>query len=67
MAQSDSAAAPQREETPPANTYKLHCNDCSFESTVEGDCHDELEVADAHQEEYGETLTDHFVNFRMER
>lgn len=66
MAQSDSSRASQSEEATTANTYSLNCNDCSFETTVEGDVYDALEVTDAHQEEYAVALTDHFVNFRME-
>lgn len=66
MAQSDASTAPQREEATTANTYSLSCNDCSFETAVEGDVYDALEAADAHQEEYGVAFTDHFVDFRME-
>lgn len=47
------------------NTYVLRCVDCSFETTVDGDPHDALEVADSHHEEHGETVTDHFVNLEL--
>lgn len=44
-------------------TYELTCNDCPFETTVDGSVLDALDVADSHQEEYGETATEHFVEF----
>lgn len=67
MAQSGSSPASELEEATTANTYSLSCTDCSFEMTVEGDTYDALEISDAHQEKYGETLRDHFVNFQMEQ
>lgn len=52
-------------ESTTINTYELTCNDCTFETTVEGDIFDALDAADTHQEEHGETLTGHFVNFEL--
>jgi hypothetical protein len=45
------------------NTYELTCTNCAFEITVEGTVYKALEVADDHQDEHGETDSDHFVNF----
>jgi hypothetical protein len=67
MMQSDLSTASQREEPATANTYKLSCVDCSFETTVRGDIYDTMDVVDTHQEEYGTSLTGHFVNFQMEQ
>lgn len=55
MAQSDP-------ETMTTYTYELRCTDCGFETTVEGDTDAALDVAESHQEEYGDDGTDHFVN-----
>lgn len=51
----DQTVAPRR--------YELHCVDCSFDSTVEGDVFAVLDVIDAHQEEYAVDALDHFVEF----
>lgn len=42
--------------------YDLVCVDCTYETTVEGNFLDALEVADGHQEETDEPEEDHFVN-----
>lgn len=65
MAQSDSSLTSKPAEPTTDGTYKLSCNHCSFETTVEGDCFDALEVADAHQEEYTEHLAAHSVDFTL--
>jgi hypothetical protein len=44
-------------------TFELSCTDCSFETTVEGEVMDALDVAESHQTKQGESVTDHFVNF----
>lgn len=46
--------------------YELHCNDCSFEATVDGDLNEALEVANTHQEDRGVTPADHFVDFELQ-
>lgn len=46
-----------------AVAFDLSCTDCSFETTVEGSVSDAFDVADAHQEDHGDTPTGHFVNF----
>lgn len=46
--------------------YELFCTDCDFEATVNGTVHDALDIADTHQEEYGERPMDHFVTFKLE-
>lgn len=56
-------AADPSDGTGDTRTFRLRCTDCSFETTVEGDSRDALDVADAHQAEHGEPLADHFVNF----
>lgn len=65
MAQSESSPIAELEEQTTANTYRLSCNTCSFETTVEGDCYDALDLADAHREEYAESVGNHFVDFTL--
>lgn len=48
-----------------AKTYELLCTDCSFEATVQGSFHEALDVAEAHQDDYGKAPADHFVNFQL--
>lgn len=48
-----------------AVAYGLECNDCSFETTVQGDFLEALDVADDHQEEYDGQPIDHFVNIEQ--
>lgn len=45
--------------------YDLTCTDCGYETTVEGSAHDALDVAEAHQEEYGDAYTDHVVDLEL--
>lgn len=66
MSGPDSSRLPRTEKATAASTYRLNCNDCSFETAVEGDCYDALDVADAHQEEYGGPIANHFVNFSLD-
>lgn len=54
-----------RAERSTAHTYRLTCVACSYETTVKGNAFDALTAADAHQDEYEDTQTDHFVNFRI--
>lgn len=65
MAKSSSSMPSTSDETTAANTYRLNCTDCSFETTIRGDSDNVVDVAEAHQEEYGATITDHFVNFAV--
>lgn len=53
------------DETASTNVYELTCTDCAFETTVEGSVFDALDVADSHQDEHGQALTEHFVNFEL--
>lgn len=55
------------DETLSTSTYSLVCNDCQFETTTDGSFLDALDVADAHQAEYGKTATEHFVNIELDR
>lgn len=48
-----------------SRTYELVCTDCEFGATVDGTVHDALDVADAHQDEHGNRLEDHFVTFKL--
>lgn len=50
------------EKTASKPVYELACTDCSFESTVEGEFLDALDVADEHQEQYAGSSMEHFVN-----
>lgn len=43
--------------------YTVYCVDCPFETTVEGDAFDVLDVVDAHQEEHANDAFEHFVEF----
>jgi hypothetical protein len=51
------------DESSSTNTFVLSCTDCEFETTVEGGVTNALDVADNHQANHGEGVTDHFVNF----
>lgn len=44
-------------------TFELTCNDCSFETAVEGTVEDALDVADDHREAYESETATHFVDF----
>jgi hypothetical protein len=55
----------EADESQPIQTYELACNDCQFETTVDGTVLDALDVADSHQTENGDTPTDHFVDFEL--
>lgn len=59
------AMTSETDEATIASTYTLECTDCAFETTVEGDYRDALDVADTHQQERGDAPTDHFVNLRL--
>lgn len=48
------------------DTYVLACNDCTFETTVEGTAFDALDVADAHQAKHGDSPVEHFVDFELD-
>lgn len=65
MSQSDPSLSSETEKTSTANTYHLQCTDCSFETTVEGDAMETLDVADEHTEEHGGVAMDHFVDVHM--
>lgn len=52
-------------DSPGKNSYKLTCTDCGFETTVEGDALDALDVADEHQTENGRVSGTHFVNLEL--
>lgn len=49
-------------DTTAAATFELTCIDCEYSATVEGSLYEAFDVADTHQEEHGETDSDHFVN-----
>lgn len=65
MAKSSSSTPSPFDETTAANTYRLNCTDCPFETTIREDSDDVIDVVEAHREEYRTTLTDHFVNFAV--
>lgn len=67
MARSGSPPLSQSGEATTAKTYRLTCTDCGFETTVDGDSFDALDVADAHQDEYEAPFADHFVDFAVDR
>lgn len=53
----------EADEGSTTDVYELTCTDCPFETTVEGDCFDAIDAAEAHQEEHGISPMDHVVNF----
>ena len=56
----------QHNESVLSLTYTLNCVDCSFETTVEGDVFDVLDIIDIHQEEHAGDPFEHFVEFESE-
>lgn len=48
-------------EASSGRTYELTCTGCQFETVVEGDALEALDVAEAHEETHG-TASGHFVN-----
>lgn len=56
----------QTDETTSSLTYTLSCVHCPFETTVDGDALDVLDVIDAHQERHSIDGFEHFVEFESE-
>lgn len=52
-------------ETSTTKKYELTCTDCPFETVVKGSFNDALDIADDHQEKYGEAPANHFVNLEL--
>lgn len=63
MSQTDSPDETRGEETNTAATFHLQCTDCSYERSIEVGSMDALEIADRHQEEFGDTSRDHLDHF----
>lgn len=55
----------EAEDPSSANTYKLTCNECEFETTVEGSIYEVLTVAEEHREKQSEPFAEHTVDFRL--
>ncbi len=55
------------DESKPTIAFELSCTDCGFETVVEGDIFEALDVANTHQAERGSDPSEHFVNVERER
>lgn len=44
--------------------YHLSCTDCAYETTIDGDGHEAIELAWEHQENNGGPSIRHFVEFQ---
>lgn len=44
-------------------TYRLTCNDCSFEAVMDADVDEIFDVIEDHQAEYEADRDDHYVDF----